>query len=300
MDFIFEEESDDVGSDIEAYCPKCKGDTSHTIITKYEDEIRRVQCSPCGDVHSYRKPRGEVEDELPEPVAAKKRAAAKKPTWAEARARLSEKAVAHARHYSIRETYGEGNLVSHPKFGLGFVTEISENKVELTFQDERRVLIHNRPDLAAQMPAIAAIPEPVSRGRARPASKKPATKAKAHSESESKTAQVAKNAVKVAIAPPVRAVANPKAPVVAAAKSKKTSQPVATVRPTLAAKPKKKVAKAERARTAVAKKSVGRGKPAGKKPTLHQVVHASARASRPARLARPKAHGGTTKVKEGR
>jgi len=73
MDFIFEDDADEVGSDIEAYCPKCKADTAHTVITKYEDEVRRVQCSPCGDVHSYRKPRGEADEEIPEPVSAKKR-----------------------------------------------------------------------------------------------------------------------------------------------------------------------------------------------------------------------------------
>ena len=155
MEFIFEEEADDVGSDIEAYCPKCKADTSHTVITKYEEEVRRVQCSPCGDVHSYRKPRGEVEDDIQEPLAAKKRAALKKPTWEDARARTSEKELGRAKTYSIRDRYREGEILSHPKFGFGFVSEISENKAEITFQDERRVLVHNRPDLAAQMPAIA-------------------------------------------------------------------------------------------------------------------------------------------------
>jgi hypothetical protein len=161
MDFIFEEDMDEVGSDIEAYCPKCKADTAHTVITKYEDEVRRVQCSTCGDVHAYRKPRGEVEDETPEPIAAKKRAAAKKPTWQEWIDKIGpNKANNLARPYTIREQYHEGDVVSHPKFGVGIVTEISENKAEVTFQDERRVLVHNRPDLAAQMPAIAPTPAP--------------------------------------------------------------------------------------------------------------------------------------------
>src|SRR5262249_6832127 len=160
MDFIFEEDMDEVGSDIEAYCPKCKADTAHTVITKYEDEIRRVQCSPCGDVHAYRKPRGETEEDIPEPVAAKKRAQAKKPSWQEAMDKAGNKGLANARPYSIRDTYKEGDIVTHPKFGNGYVTEISENKVEITFQDERRVLVHNRPDLASVMPAIASIPPP--------------------------------------------------------------------------------------------------------------------------------------------
>jgi len=160
MDFIFEDDADEVGSDIEAYCPKCKADTAHTVISKYEEEIRKVQCSPCGDVHAYRKPRGEVEDDIPLPDAAKRRAQAKKPTWQEAMNRAGSKAIGRARPYSIRDHYHEGDIVSHPKFGVGFVTEISENKAEVTFQDERRVLVHNRPDLAAQMPAIAQIPPP--------------------------------------------------------------------------------------------------------------------------------------------
>ena len=131
MDFIFEDDIDEVGSDIEAYCPKCKQDTSHTVITKYEEEVRRVQCSVCGDVHAYRKPRGEVEEEPPEPAAARKRAAAKKLSWQEFINKIGpNKANDRSRPYTIRDHYHEGDIVSHPKFGIGFVTEISENKAD--------------------------------------------------------------------------------------------------------------------------------------------------------------------------
>ena len=61
MDSIFDEDADEVGGEIEAYCPspRCKADTTHTIISMYEDEVRRVQCVVCGEVHAYRKPRGD-------------------------------------------------------------------------------------------------------------------------------------------------------------------------------------------------------------------------------------------------
>jgi hypothetical protein len=145
MDFMFEDEVDEVGSDVEAYCPKCKGDTTHVVISKYEDEIRRVQCNPCGDVHSFRKPRGDVEEDVPEPIAAKKRALMKKPTFDEFFAKHSEK---HAKPYEFREHYHENVIVTHPKFGNGFVSEIlSDSKVEVTFKDGRRVLVHNRKDM---------------------------------------------------------------------------------------------------------------------------------------------------------
>ena len=62
-EFIFDDDVDEVGAEVEAHCPKCKADTQHVVVSKYEDEIRRVQCNPCGDVHPYRKPRGEGEEE---------------------------------------------------------------------------------------------------------------------------------------------------------------------------------------------------------------------------------------------
>jgi hypothetical protein len=145
MDFMFEDEVDEVGSDVEAYCPKCKADTTHVVISKYEDEIRRVQCNPCGDVHSFRKPRGEVEDDVPEPIAAKKRAMLKKANWEEFFTKHGEK---QGRPYEFRERYSENMIVTHPKFGRGFVSEVmSDSKVEITFKDARRVLVHNRKDM---------------------------------------------------------------------------------------------------------------------------------------------------------
>jgi Zn ribbon nucleic-acid-binding protein len=145
MDFMFEDEVDEVGSDVEAYCPKCKADTTHVVISKYEDEIRRVQCNPCGDVHSFRKPRGEVEDDVPEPIAAKKRAMIKKLNWDEFFAKHGEK---QGKPYEFRERYTENVIVTHPKFGRGFVSEVvSDSKVEVTFKDARRVLVHNRKDM---------------------------------------------------------------------------------------------------------------------------------------------------------
>ena len=145
MDLMFDEDVDEVGSDIEAYCPKCRADTTHVVITKYEEEIRRVQCNPCGDVHSYRKPRGELDEEPPEPLAVRRRQQLKKPTWEE----FFSEAQVPPRTYSFRETYSESDVVDHPKFGVGFVSEIlSDDKLEITFRDERRILVHNRKDLS--------------------------------------------------------------------------------------------------------------------------------------------------------
>jgi hypothetical protein len=180
MDFMFEDDVDEVGSDVEAYCPKCKADTTHVVISKYEDEIRRVQCNPCGDVHSFRKPRGEAEEDMPEPVAARKRALLKKLTWDEFFAKHGEK---NAKPYEFRDTYRENVILFHPKFGKGYVSEVvSESKVEITFKDARRILVHNRKDIpgspvGSEDDGLPSTPVPVkggARGAAKSAEKRAA------------------------------------------------------------------------------------------------------------------------------
>jgi hypothetical protein len=247
MDFMFEDEVDEVGSDVEAYCPKCKGDTTHVVISKYEDEIRRVQCNPCGDVHSFRKPRGDVEDDVPEPIAAKKRAMMKKLTFEEFFAKHSDK---NAKPYEFREHYHENVIVTHPKFGKGFVSEIlSDSKAEVTFKDSRRVLVHNRKD----MPGLPLAAE----GDGHPSDAKLTKSGKLVGKVKPTTKAVAKDARKPSApvkpakpATPAPAARSTKAPVKtapAAKAAKRTAKPARPVRsaprPRAAAKRPAKAAK---------------------------------------------------------
>jgi hypothetical protein len=240
MDFMFEDEVDEVGSDVEAYCPKCKGDTTHVVISKYEDEIRRVQCNPCGDVHSFRKPRGDVEDDVPEPIAAKKRAMMKKVTWEEFFHKHGEKG---GKPYEFRELYHDNAIVTHPKFGRGFVSEVlSDSKVEITFKDSRRVLVHNRKD----MPGLPLAAE----GDGRPStSKVPAPKAApAKGKAAAKEPPPAKEEPAPKAAPAKGAAVAPKTNIspAAAAKNRK-AVPQAPARPTKAAATPARTAKPARA-----------------------------------------------------
>ena len=189
-EFIFDDDVDEVGAEVEAHCPKCKADTQHVVVSKYEDEIRRVQCNPCGDVHPYRKPRGEGEEEEPAPPV-KKKAVKAKPTWEQVMAKHAKK---QPKAYQLGEYFKEMEVLSHPKFGLGFVTEnIGDDKIEVTFKDDKRVLVHNRKGLTLPFmrpvaqpkgkkgkgaaPAIVT-PAPSANGSAKKVAAKPAAKAK--------------------------------------------------------------------------------------------------------------------------
>lgn len=250
-EFIFDDEVDEVGSEVEAHCPKCKSDTTHVIISKYEDEIRRVQCNPCGDVHAYRKPRGETtEEEEPSP---KRKTAKAKPTYEQIMAKNKKP----PRAYAIGEYFKELEVISHPKFGLGYVTDnIGADKIEVTFEKDKRVLIHNRKGLNLPVSAAgkklkgkfkATPPKPLpldtvltfaagKKGAARPAAKKPVV--------VTPPPKAAKPAKKAA---PAKAAKKPAArPVKKAAKPKPAKQAakVAAKKPAKkAAKPAKKKAR---------------------------------------------------------
>ena len=193
-EFIFDDDVDEVGAEVEAHCPKCKADTQHVVVSKYEDEIRRVQCNPCGDVHPYRKPRGESDEEEPAPPV-KKKAVKAKPTWEQVMAKHAKK---QPKAYQLGEYFKEMEVLSHPKFGLGFVTEnIGDDKIEVTFKDDKRVLVHNRKGLTLPFmrpvaqpkgkkgKAVVAAPAPSANGSA----KKGAAKAKAQKPAPKPTAK---------------------------------------------------------------------------------------------------------------
>jgi hypothetical protein len=289
MDFMFEDEVDEVGSDVEAYCPKCKGDTTHVVISKYEDEIRRVQCNPCGDVHSFRKPRGDVEDDVPEPIAAKKRAMLKKQSWEEFFAKHSEK---HAKPYEFREAYHENVIVTHPKFGTGFVSEIlSDSKAEITFKDARRVLVHNRKDMHGLPLAAEGDGHPSDTKISKLAGKADKPKAKG----EKEPAKAAKESAKEA----AREVKEAKESKDSKDSSKEVKETKAAKEPVKeakapakpAAKPHGPPARAHAEKTAPAAKAAKRSsKPAPARPVRTAAAHGRSTGGKPAPKAAAKRH----------
>jgi hypothetical protein len=231
-----------------------------------------VQCNPCGDVHSFRKPRGEAEEDIPEPVAARKRALLKKLTWEEFFAKHGEK---NAKPYEFRDTYRENAILFHPKFGKGYVSEVvSESKVEITFRDARRILVHNRKDipgspLGREDDGLPSTPVKGVKGAAK-LSEKPAGKAVA------KPLETVKPGKKPdAKQPPVKS-----APAKHPAAKKPAAKKPAAKKPAAKKPVKKPAAKKPAARKPAAKKPVK--KPAAKKPAAKKPAAKKPAAKKPA------------------
>lgn len=134
-----------VGSDIDAYCTKCKAVLAHTLVALEGQKPRRVKCNTCGGEHNYRpsKPQPKV-PAAKTPKAAKTAAASKKTrqNWADA---MQEASAKPRKVYTMSGSYAEGDWIEHAVFGLGCVQSFTPpHKITVRFADSTRTLVCNR------------------------------------------------------------------------------------------------------------------------------------------------------------
>jgi len=146
------------GSEVDAWCTKCRMDLLHRIIAMEGPKIARVECRTCGGHHNYRRPKaGPVpaahKDRAPvktsaarssPPSMSPRKAAAheaerqRESTWEKA---VLGKPVTSFRAYRASQTFSSGDLIRHGKFGDGYIVRIIDRqKVEVMFKDGPRTL----------------------------------------------------------------------------------------------------------------------------------------------------------------
>ena len=117
-----------LGDEVQTQCGRCKEERTHQIVALNSGGgIERVTCRTCQSTHLYRDRR----------TAPKKTSA--KSVRQSAIKTLSQ---ADARAYSPQQTYAAGDVVSHPKFGLGEVLEARAGKIDVKFGGGKRTLLH--------------------------------------------------------------------------------------------------------------------------------------------------------------
>lgn len=148
------------GSEIDAWCTKCRMDLLHRIIAMDGDKPARVECRTCLGHHAYRKPKSAP----PEPRAARSSSTSRSsssrsstPRSASARAQAAallerqreadwEKRVGGQpftafKPYRANQSFTEGELIRHFKFGDGYIVRVIDpKKVEVMFKDGPRTL----------------------------------------------------------------------------------------------------------------------------------------------------------------
>jgi hypothetical protein len=134
------------GDVIEAHCTRCRTLMNHTIVAMVGERVVRVQCNTCDGVHNYKeaKPaRVSAERSTSPKQAAAPRASRKDPgaadraEWVALRPGMQRE---RTKPYTMTGSYKVKDLVEHPLFGLGVVQRVVANKVEILFEQGRKLL----------------------------------------------------------------------------------------------------------------------------------------------------------------
>lgn len=146
-----------VGGEVDAFCTRCKLTLAHTILAMVGTKIARVRCNTCGGDHSYRSAPGTTD----RPSASSSRTAASAPRPEKPdkvvisfEQQLAGKDLANAPRYSPKDTYKVDQVIQHPTFGLGLVTAVRGDKVDITFKSETKTLVHGRGATPSERPSF--------------------------------------------------------------------------------------------------------------------------------------------------
>ncbi len=120
------------GDDVDAACGKCKDVRTHAIVAvSSQGKIERVQCRTCQGTHNYRNP-----------VKEPKRVSATGSRASSSGKASSTMPAGPAKMYSPQQSFQIGDQISHPTFGLGYITDVRATKIDVKFGRETKILIH--------------------------------------------------------------------------------------------------------------------------------------------------------------
>ena len=131
------------GTDVEAYCTKCKLVLAHVVVTMQDAKPRRVKCNTCGGEHYYRAEKPVAKTATKSEKPPKKPSTRKtRKSWEEV---MNEAASKPHKKYAMSESFNEGDWIEHTKFGLGFVQAfVPPNKITVRFADSTKLLVCNQ------------------------------------------------------------------------------------------------------------------------------------------------------------
>lgn len=122
------------------HCTKCDGEKYHRVLSHVDEKSAKVQCEICGKKKTFK---------LKSPKAAKKKSARvvkskAQPAGGDWRLKMDQKASDAARSYSMKEKFILNDKIEHTKFGIGFVLNVSGDRMTVLFEAGEKTLLHSK------------------------------------------------------------------------------------------------------------------------------------------------------------
>ncbi|MFP5520401.1 MAG: hypothetical protein ACLGGX_10890 [Bdellovibrionia bacterium] len=132
------------------FCKKCDADRYHVVMAHTTATSAKMKCEVCHSVKTYTLPKQGNKTSTGKTLtgaALAKRAASENSRRSshknEYEMLMSQDAATF--DYSMKTKFAKGSKLNHPKFGMGFIKEAMNDKIEVIFPEEVKTLIHNRP-----------------------------------------------------------------------------------------------------------------------------------------------------------
>ena len=138
-----------VARNISLPCKKCGLERFHVVVAHTTSTSAKVKCEVCGSTKTFKLAKAK-KPVTPKPKSARTQAAEKKAA-AESQAYLDlynklkeEIGTSGAQPYNMKATFNIASAVTHPNFGLGFVTKATPDRIDVAFESGGKSLVHNR------------------------------------------------------------------------------------------------------------------------------------------------------------
>lgn len=130
------------------FCKKCNADRYHTVLAHTTSKTAKIKCEVCASQKSYSLPKAGSSAtgaaKVSRPRGANSESARRSSHNAEYESLLQTYENAKEISYNIKAKFAMNQKINHPKFGVGVVRGVHQDKVEVVFSDEVRNLVHNR------------------------------------------------------------------------------------------------------------------------------------------------------------
>lgn len=126
-------------------CKKCGAERYHIVLAHTSATGAKIECEICHSKKAYKLSSGKPK-KVTGAAAAKKAQAveAKKSAHGKEFSELMSSAKGELQKYNMKAKFSLNQKIEHPKFGLGVVRVSLPEKIEVVFNDEIRMLVHNR------------------------------------------------------------------------------------------------------------------------------------------------------------
>ncbi len=133
-----------VARNISLMCKKCGVERFHVVLAHTNSTTAKVQCEVCKAKKTFKLSAPKKAKVAKKPGTGAKKSVKKVDLAAEWSKMKDQIGLDKLQPYNMRTKFSNAAAIEHPKFGIGFISLVTNEKIDVTFQEQRISLVHNR------------------------------------------------------------------------------------------------------------------------------------------------------------